>query len=151
MVVSDLVIVSIDQHIPKKPKSDQVTIQTHNRNGLFVLHQYHNSFFLAQSLRGIWYSIYPKKERMYTDAFCDLAIAKQSKRLHVCLRDCWIDVLCGLIKHFVQSSPHHLIGIMFRIDYPDKEVIHSVRSVNEYISDLLSGNVHFDELYFVTE
>ena len=150
MVVSDLVIIAIDQRFPKKPKSDQVAIQTYNRNSFFVSQQYYNSFFICQALRGIWYSMCPKKEKMYTDTFCDLAISDQLKQLHVHLRDCWIDTLCSLIKYYIESSPHHLVGIMFRLDYPEREVIHSVCSVDEYISDLLNGSVCFDELYFVT-
>lgn len=150
MVVSDLVIVSIDQHFPKRPKFDQVAIQTHNRNCFFALRQYYKNYFVSQALRGIWYSIYPQKEKMYMDAFCDLSISGQSKQLHVHLRESWIETVCSLIKYYTESSPHHLIGIMFRIDYPDKEVIHTVCSLDEYISALLNGDIRFDELYFVT-
>lgn len=149
MVISDLVIISIDQHFPKRPKLSDVAIQVHNRNCFFVSRQYYKNYYVSQALRGIWYSIYPSKEKMYTEAFCDLSISEQSKQMYVRLQRRWVDTVCRLINYYAESSPHHLVAIMFRIDYPDKEVIHNLCTLDEYISDLLNGGIRFDELYFV--
>lgn len=149
MVISDLVIISIDQCFPKKPKLKDVTIQVHNRNCYFASRQYSKNYYVSQALRGIWYSIYPSKEKMYTEAFCDLSISEESKQMYVHLQECWADTVCRMINFCAETSPHHLIAIMFRIDYPEKEVIHNFCTLDEYISDLLNDRIQFDELYFV--
>lgn len=151
MVISDFVLLVIDQHIPCKPDINNLQIISTDRNRFFVPTQYANGLFILQALRGMWYTIYPPKEDMYSNAFCELIISKQSGEKLVHIREHWINALCCIIEYYVAKSPHELIGLMFRIDTPRSEKIHSTRHLIDFLCDLQNDRIHFDELYFITK
>lgn len=47
------------------------------------------------------------------------------------------------------NSPHQLVGLMFRLDTTDKEIVHSPRCLSDFLADLKADRLQFNELYFV--
>lgn len=149
MVISDFVIISPKQLFAKLPKNFDLIIETCNRN-VFPKTVYVDGFHIAQRvLRGIWYTIYPGEEKLYTDAFFDLEI--NNGMSNVVIRSDWINVIDELIDFFLEKSPDHTIVVLLRLDYPNCEMFHKHQSRDEFCDKMKKNQLHFDEMYFVSK
>ena len=151
MVISDFILVAIDQRIPLKPNIPNLEVCISNRNPFFVPKQYEHGLFILQALRGISYTFYPPKEQIYSNAFCELVFSDQPEIKIVHVRECWTEIICDIIAYYVYNSPHRLIGLLFRLDTPYSEIVHATCGLSEFLSNLRNNRIHFDELYFVAE
>ena len=149
MVVCDFVIVAIDQKRPKKINIGGIDVYSTNRNSLIAPKQYAGGLFILQALRGIWYLFYPQNEQLYTNGFCDFGESNQFGKNTIHVRECWVETIAKIVEFHVMNSPHQLVGLMFRLDTTDKEIVHSPRCLSDFLADLKADRLQFNELYFV--
>lgn len=150
MVISDFVIISPHQFFARVPKETDVFVEATNRNFIYQKTIYKDGFFITQHfLRGIWYTVYPSKDKIYTDSFFDLDI--DCGVYNVILRNSWRNTIMKVIDYFIDKEPRHSIFVLFRLGYPKCEIFHNCMSKYEFCSKMLEGKLHFDEIYYVSK
>lgn len=103
-------------------------------------------FHTADKLLGNWYLVWLSRNFFYEQSFFDIA-DKGSPWIY--LEPKWKDTVKRILAFYIQASPIHQIAVLLRIQDKSDDISHSVCSLKEYIDALITGNIKWNELYFV--
>ncbi|MDO4415081.1 MAG: hypothetical protein Q4C20_08375 [Erysipelotrichaceae bacterium] len=149
-VQADFIIVAVNQRKRIKKYDNNVVIDEVKRNWLFPMMNIYG-FYVFQSLKGWWYTISPQD--FNDDYFFDLGDVDQESaagNYPVKVNEKWENTVYHIIEYYLACTDSESIAVMFRLDYPKREVLHSTITLDEFWDNLKKGNIYFDEAYFLS-
>ena len=152
-VLCDYIIISLKQHKKiKKPVNDLGIIIEETRRDRILHTMNFYGFSIFQAFTGWWYTFYTQD--IYKDCFFDLGDVYSESEfgnypLYVMPK--WEKTVYSLLEYYLSNTDSGSIAVLFRLDYPKREVFHPVKTLEEFWDDMQNGKIYFDEVYFVSK
>lgn len=148
MIIADFGVICIGQTECTYPdKTDDIRFEAYQRwTDNKAMYESSYNFQSADSLVGYWYFVWPKEELFYEKPFFDIA---QKGRPYVALAQEWVETVRKVMEFFIEQSPEKRIAVLIREQDNSNDVVHSAIKINEFMENLIAGNIKWNELYFI--
>lgn len=148
MIIADFCVICIGQTQRAYPKEiEDVCFETYERvAGSKSMYDAWYNFHTADTLIGYWYLVWPKDEILYEKPFFDLS--KKGCPWVVVIQE-WAETVRKVLEFYIEQSPKKKIAVLIREQDESNDIVHSTIKINEFMEDLIAGNILWNELYFI--
>lgn len=150
MIWIDFGIICIGQTKPSIPpniNSNDIEIYKRTISSEAQYDEWYN-FHTADTLIGYWYIPWLPEEIMYDESFFDIS-EKGCPWMNVVPK--WEGTVKSILEFYLNESPNHKIAVLLRIQDKSNDTVHSVCKIDEFMNELIEGNIRWNELYFIEE
>ena len=148
MIIADFGIICIEQTQNTYPKGiENICFETYKRvsNSKPMYGESYN-FHTADLLTGYWYLIWPKDEILYEAPFFDLG---QKGRPWVVVEQKWAESVRKVLEFYIEQSPQKRIAVLIREQDKSDDIVHATIKIDDFMENLIVGNIKWNELYFI--
>ncbi|MCH5160686.1 MAG: hypothetical protein J1G04_01500 [Clostridiales bacterium] len=148
MVIADFGIICLGQTECNYPNGTvDICFEVHRRLAdSKAMYDNTYNFHTADTLIGNWYFVWPKEEIMYEKPFFDIG---PKGRPWVCVAREWRETIRKVLEFYICQSPEQKVAVLIREQDNSDNIVHPILKIDEFMSKLLSGNIRWNELYFI--
>lgn len=150
MIWVDFGIICIGQKNSSVPSdvADKLIVDIHDRQGdsspLYDKTYY--NFCTADKLNGYWYNFFLPDPACFEESLFDIS---HRDIPYITILPKWVDTVRRILEFYINESPDNRIAVLIRIQDNSDDVEHSVRSIDEFMGELIDGNIRWNELYYI--
>lgn len=148
MIIADFGVICIGQAENTYPKGvANICFETYRRiTGSEPMYVEDYNFHTADTLTGYWYLVWPRDEILYEKPFFD--IGEKGCPWVTVVKE-WAEVVRKVLEFYIEESPEKRIAVLIREQDESSDIVHSTIKINEFMEDLIAGNIRWNELYFI--